>query len=198
MTGLAKSFRFSGVGSALLLIGFICGWGQSVQVGVGYQIDFDVPASLLLPLAAACVSLALIVDPFGAIVATSVRPLRVLLCGRVFLCSLFFAGGSTIGLTVVGGSPLEFLVIMRNGALLLGLGLAAIAVVDLAFAWIPGCAYVIACMAAGSESHEGRAPWAVMLEEDSTVPAPWGICIGILIVGLMVLLPRVRQVQARH
>lgn len=198
MRGLAKSFRLTGVGSVLLLIGYICGWGQSVAVGVGYQIDFHVPASLLLPLVAACVSLAVIVDPFGALVVTSVRPLRVLLCGRVLVCSLLFAGGSAIGLTVVGGSPPEFFVIMRNGALLMGLGFAAIAVVDLIFAWVPGCAYVITCMAAGSAAHEGRASWAVILEESATPAVPWIVSLAIVGAGLAALLPRIRRIQARH
>ncbi|BDZ48896.1 hypothetical protein GCM10025867_11370 [Frondihabitans sucicola] len=193
----ASSFRLGRILVAVFAAGLVSGWGRSLSVRIGDQVDFHVPASLLLPLAAACIITGAVIDPVGPMGATSVRPLRRLAAARVASCTLAFAVGLALGLAAIGAPAADLGVAMRNAGLLLGLSLAAVSVIDLALAWLPSCAYTIICMVAGVGSDGTRVPWAVLLEQDAQATAPWIVSGGVLAVGASSVSTRLRRLQAR-
>jgi hypothetical protein len=193
----AASFRLGWIAVAVFFLGCVSGWGQSLSIRIGDQVDFHVPASLLLPLAGACVTVGAVIDPFGPVAATSVQPLRRLAVMRLALCLMVFIVGSVVGLLSVDKPVAVLMLIIRNASLLLGLSLAALIVLDLALAWIPACAYTIVCMAAGARPDGARASWAVLLEQDAQDAIPWVVSGAILIAGTIGILARLRHRQAR-
>lgn len=197
MRAHAASFHLVRLFAATFLAGLVSGWGQSLSVRIGDQLDFQVPASLLLPLAATCVMNGVVIDPVGPIAATTTRPLRLLAAGRLTSAFLLFTLGLVLGLTLVDGSVGEFAVVLRNAALLLGIGLASVCVLDLALAWIPACSSVISCMVAGARPDGTRAPWAVLLEREPQDPTPWIVSAAVLSVGVASIITRLRKRQSR-
>jgi hypothetical protein len=195
----AKSLHLGLLLLAMLVAGACSGLGQAVVLQVGYSVDFQVPASLLLPLAGSSVMAGLIIDPFGTDVAISTRPLPLLVFGRLGISVVAFAGGVIAAASAVGGveSISASVETVRNLGVLAGLTLLAIVILDSTQAWIPTAAYTIACMLAGVDDEGRRRPWAGLLEEDPRSPAPWVVAGTLLAVGAGAALIRIRTLQGR-
>ncbi|AMM22007.1 hypothetical protein AX769_19965 [Frondihabitans sp. PAMC 28766] len=182
----------------MVVAGALSGWGENLSLRVGYEIDFRVPASLVLPLTAACLASGLILDPAGPIAAISTRPLRRLLAARLVLCLCSFTLGLAGALTVMEAPDAAIALALRNEVLLLGIILGSIGFLDLALAWIPPSAYAIICMLAGVGADGSRHPWAVLLEQDIHCAAAWASAFAVAVIGLSITMIRLRTRQARH
>lgn len=191
------SFRMAWILLAAAAAGIASGCGSALTLRVGYRIDFQVPASLLLPLAFVCIAGGVVIDPVGPSAATTVRPLRRLLAGRVGSCLLAFMAGLAIGGELVKAPDGSFAVSLRSAVVLLGLTLGTTAVVSAALSWIPASAFAIACMVAGARQDGSRKIWAVLLERSVDDRVAWIVAAGSVFAGAAVVAARLRCIQAR-